>query len=368
MLNVGIDASRLRFGPTGVGRYTAGLLAPLDAAMPGARFTLFARQACAVSLPSNRWSICCDVHPVWSRLPTTLWIHYRLKHLVARTAVDVFWAPNTLLPKGLATKVPCVCTVYDFLHDIMPEDLPPMTRVAYRLWMDVDTLDATKTVAISEGTASRMLKLLGKLPDAVARPPVPKLLHPTDRQRAVKLLNDMGVRTPFILGMGTYAKRKNLAGVVAAVQMLKATDGLPEHQLVLVGPKSWNGMSRVLRRATRPHWLRLLGFVDDETLSSLYALTDALVFPSFYEGFGMPVAEARTFGCRIVTTDSPELREAGGDGAVYVAPAPEDIAAGLKRALDGPRPPVCEPDYDRNKSAIVMSRMLRDASRHARPA
>lgn len=365
MLNVGIDASRLRYAPTGVGRYTAGLLAPLDAAMPDARFTLFARQMCAVSLPSSRWSIRCDVHPVWSRLPTTLWIHYRLGDLVARTATDVLWAPNTLLPNGLAAEVPCVCTVYDFLHDVMPGDLPPVTRVAYRLWMDADTLAATKTVAISEGTAIRMLKLLGKSPDAIARPPVPKLSSPNNLQSATKRLNAMGVVAPFILGIGTYANRKNLASLVAAVQILKCNGELPDHQLVLVGPKSWNGLNRALKHASRPSWLRSIGFVDDETLSSLYSLTDALVFPSLYEGFGMPVAEARTFGCRVVTTDSPELREAGGAGAVYVDPAPPDIAAGLKRALDGPRPPICEPDCDRNKSAVVMSRILREASRDA---
>ena len=79
-----------------------------------------------------------------------------------------------------------------------------------------------------------------------------------------------------------------------------------------------------------------LGFVTDEQLAHLYAGCRAFVFPSRYEGFGIPLLEARACGAAIVTSDLPELREAGGEDAIYVPPTPEGLRDGLRRVLASP--------------------------------
>jgi glycosyltransferase involved in cell wall biosynthesis len=89
----------------------------------------------------------------------------------------------------------------------------------------------------------------------------------------------------------------------------------------------------------RGHGLVLAGYVPDELMPILYAGADALVFPSLYEGFGMPVLEARTCGARVVTTDLPELREAGDEYVTYVQPNLDGVKAGILRAIGLPRPP-----------------------------
>ena len=89
----------------------------------------------------------------------------------------------------------------------------------------------------------------------------------------------------------------------------------------------------------RAHGLVLAGYVPDELMPFLYAGADALVFPSLYEGFGMPVLEARACGARVVTTDIPELREAGDEYVIYVQPTLEGVKAGILRAIDSPNPP-----------------------------
>ena len=90
----------------------------------------------------------------------------------------------------------------------------------------------------------------------------------------------------------------------------------------------------------------------------LYAGADALVFPSLYEGFGMPVLEARACGARVVTTDIPELREAGDEYVIYVQPTLEGVKAGILRAIDSPNPP---PAVGRSwkDSAHILMRALR---------
>jgi glycosyltransferase involved in cell wall biosynthesis len=74
-------------------------------------------------------------------------------------------------------------------------------------------------------------------------------------------------------------------------------------------------------------------------MPSLYALSEALLFPSLYEGFGMPVLEARVCGARVVTSDIPELREAGDEHVIYVEPTAEGVKDGILRAINAPKPP-----------------------------
>lgn len=361
MIKVGIDASRVRDGMTGAGRYAAGIFAPLDVAMPDAQFILYTRGNGAISLPSGRWRVRRDPHQVWRRLPLTFWIHFRLAYLVNTDEPDVFWAPNTLTPKGLHASIPCVTSVLDFNHVLVPETLPPTTRIASRRWMDANVKAAAKNVAISKGTAQRMFDLLGRRADAIAYPAVPPMPPPLEEAAAVRILSEFGILRPFLLTVGTRAPRKNLASAVAAMEMLRHRGCLLDHQLVMAGPEAWDRGGRSIERKKGRDWIKPLGFVDDRVLAALYAAAEALVFPSLYEGFGMPVIEARAVGCRVVTTDSPELREAGGGDATYVNPTPEGIAAGLDAALSRPPPPPCRLAHDWDEAAQVMAAVFRSA-------
>jgi len=355
VVTVGIDVSRIRDGMTGAGRYAAGVLSALDEAMPDAYFVLYAYRDTSIRPPSSRWSIISDRHPFWTRLPVTQWMHLRLGTLIARHPVDVFWSPNTFIPKG--TRVPCVLTVHDFNHVLVPETLPPVTRYAHRRWMNNDILAADANVAISLGTARRMLELLGRRPDAIAYPAVAGTTAVPDDDTSSRLMRRAGVRKPYLLTVGTRAPRKNLAGAVAAMEQLRAAGYLLDHQLVMAGPEAWNRGGRLIER--KHEWIKPLGFVDDELLAVLYANAEALVFPSIYEGFGMPVIEARARGCRVVTTDSPELREAGGDDAVYTDTSPQGIAAGIRTALSLPRPTPRQVEHNWPEAAEVMGSIFR---------
>lgn len=359
MIKIGIDASRIHEGMTGVGRYAAGMLHALDVAMPEGQFILYARGRFDNGLPSTRWKVVNDTHPVWSRVPVTQWMRTRLGALVARDPIDVFWSPNTFLPKG--AHVPCVLTVHDFNHVFVPETLPPVTRYAYRKWMNADILAADANVANSHGTAHRMFDLLGRRPDAIAYPAVSTNPRAEYGDSALCLLKQAGVQRPYLLTVGTRAPRKNLGGAVAAMEQLRSAGQLTDHQLVMAGPEAWDRGGRKIERGR--DWIRPLGFVDDALLSILYAHAEALVFPSLYEGFGMPVIEARAHGCRVVTTDSPELREAGGDAAVYTDTSPSGIAAGIRTALSRSRPLPQRVEHSWQDAAEVMTSVFRRLAR-----
>lgn len=360
-MNVGIDASRLRFGMSGIGHYVRAILSPLDAALPEARFILYARTACDVALPSERWSIRYDAHPIFQRLPTSEWIHYRLGTRLALDDLDVFWATNTLLPRRIGA-LPCVTTVYDLNHLLFPETMPVLTRAAHRRWFASDVRNAARVVAISKGTAARVKTHLDCRVDAIARPAVPLRGTPPDRSTAAASLAGIGIRQPFLLTVGTREPRKNLTSAIAAVSRLKAKGHLSDHQLVMAGAGGWGGggMSKAGMAATG--WIKVPGYVDDEKLMALYTLADALLVPSLYEGYGIPLGEAQMYGCRAIATDIPELREAGGPDALYIEPTVETIAWAIEMALSTPAPPARRPDHDWDDAAMAMATVLTQAA------
>lgn len=364
-MRVGMDGSRLVGDMSGIGRYVRGLMAPLDAAMPDTEFFVYCKQLEALQLPSPRWQVVYETSPEARALPNVLWVKLRLGTLARRDRLDVFWATNTLMPFHLGD-VFTVSTVYDLNHVLVPQSMSLVNRLAHRFWLAEDVRCAQATVAISHGTAARMRALLSRAADFIAQPGIPLADVPISMDQADDALAGMDVGTPYFLAVGTREPRKNLAVTIEAIRWLKAnSSSYASHRLVLAGGKGWGGdpLSR-----TAPDWVQPLGYVSDVQLAALYTRAAAFVFPSLYEGFGIPVSEALLYGCPVVASDTPELREAGSDDVVYVSPEPEAVAAGLRRALERKRPVPQRPDHDWYSSALVMREALMQAIREKRTA
>ena len=377
-MKIGVDASRLRPGMTGIGRYTLHLLDALCKEMPEDEFVVFSRADEVVLGPAFHGRVVRDSRPISRRMPLAWWLRYRLGPRVSAEKVDVLWAANTLLPARLGG-VPCVSTVYDLNHVLYPQTMPRLTRQAHRSWFARDVLAATRVAAISQGTSERLRGWIGRGGDAVVRPGLG--LQDTalpEASRQVEILRGLGLSSPFLMTVGTVEPRKNLGAAVQAVRALKEQGHLRDHRLLVVGARGWGRHAGPIAAGTEPSWLRPVGYVGDETLAALYARAEALLFPSLYEGFGIPIAEAVAAGCRVVASDTPEMREAGeGGSVVYAEPDAERFAAAILDALSAPRPlrPGTCARGNWAHSAKVMAQLLRDARRagqldtgHARPA
>jgi glycosyltransferase involved in cell wall biosynthesis len=143
---------------------------------------------------------------------------------------------------------------------------------------------------------------------------------------------------------------------------MKANGMIANHKLLLVGDRGWKDSSIVELVRNSESVIRL-GFVDDTSLAALYSGADALIFPSTYEGFGMPVLEARACGARVVTSDLPELREAGGDDAIYVTPTEQGICSGISLAVAMPKAkPIRWQDWNWTLSADALAEVLLDCA------
>ncbi len=238
----------------------------------------------------------------------------------------------------LLARTPAVVTVYDLSFVFYPERLPASRRMYLRALTGLSCRHARRVIAISRSTADDLQRVLGVPADRidVALPGVREEYHPlpAGEVAAFRAGNDLPER--FFLYLGTLEPRKNVP------LLLEAYAALPEATrravpLVLVGGKGW-GLEPIRAAIVRlglQHQVRLEGYAADESLPLWYNAASAFVYPSVYEGWGMPVVEALACGTPVLTSNASSLPEAGGDAALLLPP--HDWRAwseGLRRALE----------------------------------
>lgn len=254
-----------------------------------------------------------------------VWMQTGVNRLLVDDGIDVFWGPRHLLPlraRGLGK----VATVHDFWDRYYPRQQPWRDRMANRFLIARVVRHADVVVAPSATTARDAERLCG-LASGSARvvpwgvdPAVFRSL-PTEEGGAV--LARLGVEGPYLLSLDVFNPRKNYPVVLAAVSRLSEDIRRPL-TLVGIGRRRATAIGADPREKARALGLdarvRILDDVDTGDLVALYSGALALVYPSVYEGFGMPVLEAMACGCPVITADRSSLPEVAGDAALLVDP------------------------------------------------
>jgi glycosyltransferase involved in cell wall biosynthesis len=330
-MRIGVDGRPFMLRATGVRRYATELCRHLDRLIPDAAFFVY----------SPRWIARIDSSRAARTLNRGMWLALLAGRMCRRDRLDVFWGVVTLLPI-LGRRVKAVSTVHDLNHMIVPFTMAASDLWGRRLLYRPALARANEIVTNSRGTADRMRAAYGRIATAIVRPGVSPEFAPQPRAVVDACLEKYGLKRPYLLAVGTRQPRKNFEALVETFMQMKSEGLLPAHSLAMAGSRGWkDDRLRALIERGISAGVVVLDYVDQDDLPALYTGADAMVFPSLYEGFGMPVLEARACGTTVVTTDIPELREAGGDDAVYIAPTPAGIHEGIRAALEGgfrPRP------------------------------
>jgi glycosyltransferase involved in cell wall biosynthesis len=266
-----------------------------------------------------------------------LWMQTGVNRLLAEDHVDVFWSPRHLLPFR-AHAIARVATIQDFWNRYYPAQQPLLNRWANRLLTDRIARDADVVVTLSEatardverfcGTPREKIRVVGAGVDTTAFAPAPSDVVDATLER-------LGVSRPYVLAMDVYNPRKNGAAIIDALGRLAAQGtelclvglGRPRATAVESDPVARAAAVGVSDRVVVP------GDVSREDLVSLFSGALAFVYPSVYEGFGMPVLEAMACGCPVVTSNVSSLPEVAGDAALLVAPTDPDAIVVALRGL-----------------------------------
>lgn len=312
---------------TGVERYARNLLASLVEAAPDEEFVLL---GCGDAAPlfAERTNVRRIGSCAW-RSPAArhLWEQLVLPRLARSSRVDVLVNPINTAPVTLDRNI---VVVHDLSFLEHPEWFGRGFRCLYNVVVPRAARRAAAVVTVSEFSKSRIVGLLGVGADKVhvAYPGADPVFLEVETSEAARVAWRYGLDRPYLLFVGSLAPRKNLAAAAAAFERARASFS-PEHDLAVAGVSSYQ-----FRKARIPQGLRLLGYVADDDLPGLYCAAKALVYPSLYEGFGLPPLEAMACGTPVIASNAASLPEAVGDAAVLVDPTdPDALAEAIRKVL-----------------------------------
>lgn len=248
--------------------------------------------------------------------------HVVVADALRKQKLDVFHAPAYIIPYQYRGR--SVITIHDLAIYRHPEWFPPKQKFSTAVLVPSSVKRASKVIAVSKATAKMVQECFGTPKEGIAT--VYEGMSKVKRI-AVKtrqhILNTAGVQERFFFYVGTIEPRKNLEGLVKAFDaFIEANPRYRDMQLVLAGAKGWKH-ERIFRSIARARWsmnIRYLGYITTEQKTALMQSCVAFVFPSLWEGFGLPVLEATAMGVPVLTSKISSLPEVGGDGAVYVNP------------------------------------------------
>jgi glycosyltransferase involved in cell wall biosynthesis len=249
---------------------------------------------------------------------------------------DLFHTTSQVRNPPFRTRV--TATLFDLTCQLMPEVHTPANVAADRQFAQRVLRRATALLAISESTRQDAIRLLDLDPDRirVVYPGVPRAYFEVPPERSAEVRRRYALDRPYLLALGTIEPRKNLALLLDAYSGLDP-DLRRGHQLVLAGPVGWRSEAVVARLREPGRDWRHLGYVAEDDLPGLTAGAAALVYPSLYEGFGFPVAQAMAAGVPVLTSNVSSLPEVAGEAAIYADPrSVAEVRAGLERLLTGP--------------------------------
>lgn len=264
-------------------------------------------------------------------------IFWQLPRLLAKRKVDVVVEPAHFGPFNLPKHIKRVTFIHDLTPLLFPQYHVYHSQLLQRLFLPSILRSATHIITNSAHTRQDLIQffpftankstatLLGK--DLLYRP-----------IEDAKVLEAYGIQQPYWLCVGTIEPRKNIKVLLAAFDRLKAATDCP-HQLVLLGKKGWksDGIYQRIQSSPYRECIHLPGYVEREALPVIYSMAEVFIYPSFYEGFGLPVLEAMSCGVPVLTADVSSLPEVGGEGALYFDPhSVEELVDLLRQLLRSP--------------------------------
>jgi glycosyltransferase involved in cell wall biosynthesis len=239
-----------------------------------------------------------------------------------RAGVDTFWSPHINF-SSFSKNCKKILTVYDLSFLLYPEFFSWRKNFWHRfLGFKKLIRNSEKIIAISENTKQDLIKVLNISADkiAVVYPGVGAEFQVLPKDDLQKIKEKYNLPDKFILNIGSIEPRKNIAGLVRAFDAAAANPALNDYYLVLAGGAGWKNKEIfcAIASAKNKDRIKILGYVDYKDRPALYNLAIIFAYPSFYEGFGLPILEAMACGCPVITGDSSSLPEAAGDAALLI--------------------------------------------------
>ncbi len=338
-MRIAVDATAVRSLNHGVGTYVAGLLRNLVLIEPKNHYVAYMTPQAVenfrpLALPPER----IILSPVAGPRPLRLiWEQIRLPYVAAGQHADLLWGCHNSLPRF--GKSPQVVTIHDVGMLTLPHFYPAAKTRYFRWAITHAVRQAEIVVAVSAFTKAELVSVL-HVPESRVR-----VVHNgvgaqfrviDDPARVSRVRKRYSLPPKFIFSLGVPEPKKNLARVIGAYAELKSRRR-DTPRLVLGGGRAYGWKNKDIYRLAQSMGddIVLTDFVDPDDLPAVYSMAEVFVFPSLYEGFGLPPVEAMACGTPVVSSKAASLPEVLGEAALLVDPTrQEEIADAMQRVLE----------------------------------
>ncbi|WP_374442524.1 glycosyltransferase family 4 protein [Epilithonimonas sp.] len=309
-MRIGFDAFPIQIKPSGIGKYVLNVIDEIVKEVPA---TYFAYSNNKIGLPESL------KHKVQKReystgfngrLPGKVWLKLFAGAYIKKDNLDYYISTTGFFPK-LPRTVKKIAIVHDLNAKLVPETMGKMHYLTHLLFFKRDIKSADFIITNSDGTAEKLFFYYKKETDEVINPPVSLDYCVKTDESILQVREKYNIQCDYILFVGNLEPRKNLVFVLKNFTELLEQKKISNVKLLIVGLKGWNDVEIQTLIEKCSDSVKTLGYVDELDLPSIYAGAKLFVFPSLYEGFGIPVREALLCGTPVITTDITELREAG---------------------------------------------------------
>jgi glycosyltransferase involved in cell wall biosynthesis len=322
-MRIGIDARSLKKQRTGIGNYIHGLANLLPQVTPEHHYFFYSNREIDLGVSGKRVSEQIDRAFGWC--PGSFWLRGRGGSLIRRDQLDVFWATYPILPAWVPSGVLKIVTVYDLVWLRFPETTANYALLVQKIWARKAIEKADLIVTISRSTAEDLVRELG-VPETKIRCVYPGVFERYKRRdphlAAAYMSRKYGVSPNYMAAVGTVEPRKNLKLLVEVVRILKS-NGQLTCPLLVVGASGWKSsplFRQIQAAGLTEDEIRFLGYLSDEDLPFFYSGAEVFLFPTLYEGFGLPPVEAMACGTPVIASNARCMPEVLGDAAILEPP------------------------------------------------
>ena len=324
-MRIGFDAKRAYQNFTGLGNYSRDLIENLIEFYPSNEYRLFAPKE-NKNPRLNYLSTHKSVSSIFPETPLNktfkgLWRSINMEKSIIKNEIDVYHGLSNEIPRIKSHNIPYVVTIHDLIFKRYPRNYRNIDRKIYNAKFKYAVKHADLTIAISEQTKNDIVDYYDANPEKI------KVIYQTchknfRKEYSSELLHHIkkkfNLPDQFILNVGTIETRKNLISIINAMTLMKI-----KAPLVVVGKKTkyMNFINIQLKKLKfDPSQIIFLHDVSVEDLPGIYQLSSLFVYPSIFEGFGIPILEALCCGIPVITTKGGCFSEAGGKYSMYVDP------------------------------------------------
>lgn len=332
-LNAQLLSLRQSYRSAGISWYIFNLLRHLPAADTSVRYTAFVSDP--DFQPQNGLAVRRSSLPAKHPVARILWEQTALPAALRQSGADLLHALAFVSP--LANRLPTVLTIYDLSFVRFPQLFRPFNRWYLQTFSRVSARRADAVIAISESTRHDVISAFGVNPNRVHTVycGADDIFHPLSAAQIAAFRAEKNLPAHFIFRLGTIEPRKNVEGVIRAYAAWRRRD--PSAPLLVIGGgKGWyyQEVFRLVETLGLTEDIRFPGYIPQDDLPLWYNAADVFVYPSHFEGFGLPVLEAMACGTPVVTSDVSSLPEVAGDAALLVSPTDTDaLSTAMERAF-----------------------------------